>query len=127
MGLLTDEMLGARCLYEYLNAADVLITDYSSVYFDYLLLDRPILFTDSDAGCYGENRGFISEPVDFWRPGPVVHTFDRLIGELEGAVKGQDTYQETRSKLMPFVHRYQDAGSSQRLIDLMKFEQEAEC
>lgn len=125
MGLLTDEMLGERCLYEYLNAADVLITDYSSVYFDYLLLDRPILFTDNDAGCYGENRGFISEPVDFWRPGPVVHTFERFVRELEGAVEGQDTYQEARRKLMPFVHRYQDAGSSQRLFDWMWLEQEA--
>lgn len=127
MGLLTDEMLGAQCLYEYLNAADVLITDYSSVYFDYLLLDRPVLFTDSDAGSYGENRGFIMEPVDFWRPGPVVHTFERFMQELESAVKGQETYGKARRQLLPFVHCYQDAGSSQRLIDFMRSEQEAEC
>ncbi len=35
-------------LYEVVNAADLLITDYSSIYFDYLLLDRPIIFTPLD-------------------------------------------------------------------------------
>ncbi len=126
MGLLTEEILGEQCLYEFLNAADVLITDYSSVYFDYLLLDRPILFTDSDAESYEKNRGFIMEPVDFWRPGPVVRTFEQFMQELGKAVNGQDAYKEARRRLMPYVHYYQDAGSSQRLIDLMRFEHEAE-
>lgn len=126
MGILTDNMLGEQCLYEYLNAADILLTDYSSVYFDYLLLNRPILFTDNDADSYEENRGFITEPVDFWRPGPVVHTFYHCLHEIEKVLEGQDAYQEARKRLLPFVHQYQDAGSSQRLFNLLKSAQERE-
>lgn len=124
MGILTDEMLGDACMYEYLNAADVLITDYSSVYFDYMLLDRPIIFTDSDAGSYESNRGFIVEPLDFWRPGPVVHTWEKLKEELEAVCAGEDPYRVKRRRLIPFVHHYQDAASSQRLLDFMKKNQE---
>ena len=44
--------------YETLNAADLLITDYSSVYFDYLLLDRPLIFVPVDLEEYIETRGY---------------------------------------------------------------------
>ncbi len=116
IGILTDEMLADQCLYEYLNAADVLITDYSSVYFDYLLLDRPIIFTDKDINCYAEQRGLILEPLAFWRPGAVVHTIDRLENEIVNAVSGKDFYQEKRRTLLPLIHRYQDGDSTKRLF-----------
>lgn len=124
IGILTDDMLDDKCMYEFLNAADVLVTDYSSVYFDYLLLNRPIVFTDNDSASYAENRGFMLEPLEFWRPGPVVHTFERFLGEIKKALDGQDEYEQARETLMPFVHQYRDAGSTQRLFDLMKTESE---
>lgn len=126
MGILTDEMLEDTCMYEYLNAADILITDYSSVYFDYMLLDRPIIFTDNDAASYENNRGFIVEPLDFWRPGSVVHTWNRLKEELKDICKGQDNYREKRQQLMPFVHQHRDACATQRLFDFMKSQREKE-
>lgn len=43
-------------LYEILPHTDLLITDYSSVYFDYLLLDKPIVFTPTDLGEYSKNE-----------------------------------------------------------------------
>lgn len=125
--ILTDDMLGDKCMYEFLNAADVLVTDYSSVYFDYLLLDRPVIFTDSDVDSYAENRGLMLEPLDFWRPGPVVNRMEELLKALEASLNGQDGYQLARERLMPFVHHYRDAGSTQRLFDLLlEMNEEAE-
>ncbi len=117
IGILTDEMLTDKCMYEYLNAADILITDYSSVYFDYLLLDRPIVFTDKDVNSYAARRGLILEPLEFWRPGAVVHTMDMLEREIVNAAGGRDYYQEKRKCLMPLVHRYQDGNSTKRLFE----------
>lgn len=117
IGILTDEMLAEQCMYEYLNAADILLTDYSSVYFDYLLLDRPIVFTDKDMDSYAAQRGVILEPLDFWRPGAVVRTIDEIESEIVNAVSGKDRYQEKRRCLLPLIHRYQDGDSTKRLIE----------
>lgn len=119
IGIMTDELLENKCLYEYLNAADVLITDYSSVYFDYLLLDRPIVFTDKDVELYGARRGIILEPLAFWRPGAVVHTMELLERELISVLSGNDSYQEARKTLLPLVHRYQDSRSTKRLFQML--------
>nr|WP_129408529.1 CDP-glycerol glycerophosphotransferase family protein [Marinitoga lauensis] len=43
-------------LYELINGVDLLITDYSSIYFDYLLLNRPIIFTPVDLEEYRKTR-----------------------------------------------------------------------
>ena len=125
--ILTDDKLGDKCMYEFLNAADVLVTDYSSVYFDYLLLDRPIIFTDCDVDSYAENRGLMLEPLDFWRPGPVVNSMDELLKTLKASLHGQDEYHLARERLMPFVHHYRDAGSTQRLFDLLLDMNEADA
>lgn len=122
-GLLTDQLLGERVMYELLNGADALITDYSSVYFDYLLLNRMIIFTNKDEESYAENRGFILEPLDFWRPGPVVNTMPELYIQLKKVSEGIDEYDRERLKVIPFVHRYLDGNSSQRLFDFMERQQ----
>lgn len=120
MGVLTDESLGEQAMYEFLNAADVLVTDYSSVYFDYLVLDRPIVFTNQDEESYARNRGFILEPLDFWRPGAVVGELSVFEEAVKRAIEGDDGYDKARAKLMPFVHKYVDGNSTQRLFDFMK-------
>ena len=47
------------CVYFIKKNADGLITDYSSVYFDYMLLNRPIGFAVEDMEKYKNKRGFI--------------------------------------------------------------------
>lgn len=119
-GLLTEQLLGDRAMYEFINGADALITDYSSVYFDYLLLNRTIIFTNKDENSYAKNRGFILEPLEFWRPGPVVNTMKSFYEELEKVAHGKDDFEEARKKLMPFVHHHTDGYAAQRLFDFLK-------
>ena len=62
-------------------ASDVLITDYSSVYFDYALLDRPMIFFMYDLERYASRlRGFYLPIEDV--PGPIVTTQDALEAAL---------------------------------------------
>ena len=66
---------------ELMLVADVLVSDYSSVIYEYALLGRPILFLAPDEGAYDRERGFY---FDFRRdaPGPIFGT----TGELARAI-----------------------------------------
>ena len=49
-------------LYEFLNAVDVLVTDYSSVLFDFLAVNRPIIVDVHDLDRYSGSRGLYIQP-----------------------------------------------------------------
>lgn len=107
--------------YEVVNSADILITDYSSIYFDYLLLDRPIIFTPLDVDEYEKNRGFLLEPLDFWLPGPKCKDFNELKREIEKSLTDGGYYKKEERKIIrDIVHRYKDANSSRRVWELIE-------
>lgn len=120
IGILTDELLENQCTYEFLNGADALLTDYSSVYFDFLLLNKPIIFTNRDEKEYIQNRGVILEPLNFWRPGPIVDNMGDLLRELDNVSNDVDEFEKQRKQLIPFVHNYVDGNSTQRLFDFIR-------
>jgi hypothetical protein len=62
-------------LYELLGASSGLVTDYSSVWVDYLLLDRPVAFLVPDRSSY--DRALFPADVLDWVPGEVVNRHDR--------------------------------------------------
>ncbi|MFD2116982.1 CDP-glycerol glycerophosphotransferase family protein [Paenibacillus yanchengensis] len=115
--LVTSQMLISKNMdwYETLNAAELLITDYSSVYFDYLLLDRPVLFTPVDYEDYSQDRGFLLEPYDSWTPGPKVINQDELQEQLLLLLENKDYYQTERISLKNIIHYHQDGNSSERV------------
>lgn len=93
--------------YPLLRYADVLITDYSSVYFDYLVLDRPVVFYPYDREQYEETRGFYFD-YDRITAGPVASAFDELLDALGRALKGDPdriARREIRAKLGGGVNR----------------------
>lgn len=59
----------------YLNYFDVLITDYSSIYFDFIILDKPVIYVPYDFELYKSSVGF-SKPYDELISGVVVNSFD---------------------------------------------------
>jgi hypothetical protein len=67
-------------LYELLGASSGLVTDYSSVWVDYLLLDRPIAFLVPDRDGY--DRDLVPPDVLDWVPGEVVDLADRPFEEF---------------------------------------------
>lgn len=101
-------------LYEILNGCDILITDYSSIYFDYLLLDRPIIFVPVDLSEYKENRGFLLEPYDDWTPGPKCLSQVELENEIISCLSDATYYQDKRKDILNKVHEYKDGFSTKR-------------
>lgn len=72
-------------LYSLIGASAALVTDYSSVWTDYLVLDRPIGFVIPDADTYTHSRGLYPHDVLSWLPGPILHTetdIERFVDEV---------------------------------------------
>lgn len=114
---MTDEILADFDIdfYEVLGSADMLITDFSSIYFDYLLLDRPIIFFATDYDVYEKNRGLLLEPYDFWAPGPKTHNSEELKETVETFLENKNYYSKEREQIRDIVHSYKDFNSSQRV------------
>lgn len=100
-------------IYHIMNAFDVLITDYSSVYVDYLLLDRPIVFSCPDLEKYKKDRGFVVEDPSLLMPGILVRNQKQLINALRAC----DFEKDKRKNMMSYFHKNCDSYSSKRLYD----------
>ena len=65
------------------------MTDVSSAYVDYLILDRPIVHHFPDIETYGHERGYSIEPILDYLAGPVVEDPAGLTEALAGILKGR--------------------------------------
>ena len=110
-------------LYHLVNQCDVLLTDYSSIYFDFLLLDRPIGFIIDDMDQYNAKRGFVTQdPLDIM-PGEKMKTIEELHSFLKNLSVGQDVYQEDRARVNQLVNEYQDNQSASRVLKTIGIDQ----
>lgn len=112
--IMTDRLVD---LYQILAAADVLLTDYSSVHFDFLLLDRPMAFFVPDLADYEASRGFVLTPYDFWTPGPKCFSVDDLVVELGRCLRDKSYFRQERHMVCRLMNAYEDVGSSRRVFD----------
>ncbi|MDI6720706.1 MAG: CDP-glycerol glycerophosphotransferase family protein [Methanomicrobiales archaeon] len=102
-------------IYEILPNFDILITDYSSIYFDFLLLNKPIIFLTYDFERYQQNRGFLLEPYDFWAPGPKVTTIEMLVEEIQKCISDPNYYKKERETVNNIINQFQDGNSCERV------------
>ena len=95
-------------------ASDVLITDFSSVFFDYLLLDKPIIFYCPDADEYLEKNGlYLKFPDDL--PGEYCENFDELLNALTN-IDNEIDYSEFKKRYMSAC----DGNSTQKVANLIE-------
>lgn len=94
-------------LYKFLGTTSALITDYSSVFLDYYLLNRPVAFTINDYEEYKENRGFVFDDVKSLMAGPTVSNFDDLLEFLNSVMKSKDEFYFERNEINSKVNSIQ--------------------
>ena len=91
-------------LYAFLHYTDALISDYSSVAIDFLLLDKPIAYSLDDFEEYNRTRGFVVDnPLDFM-PGHHLYNYEDMLQFLQDVAENKDPFREKRQELMPLVH-----------------------
>lgn len=100
-----------------LGVASALVTDYSSVFFDFLPTGRPIAFHTPDMPDYSDARGFYLPPSTW--PGPTCRTVaevsDALHGMLAAGAAPHPGYARWQREFAPF----DDGAAAQRVVDIV--------
>jgi CDP-glycerol glycerophosphotransferase len=95
---LTDAHLEAAGtgIYEVLAESDGLVTDVSSIWLDYLVVDRPVIIFFPDLESYIADRRLSLDPYERWTPGPILRTEDEFLEALDIVAAGTDIHGSTR-------------------------------
>ena len=103
-----------------LGATDVLISDYSSIFFDFLITDKPILFYVPDLADYAETRGLYFSVEDL--PGPTTDSLEQLAEWCKNIndYKSLFDYSKYENAKKRFV-TYDDSNVCQRVVDAVFF------
>jgi len=102
-------------IYPILKYTHTLVTDYSSVYFDFLLLNRPIIFYAYDFEAYHTNMGGFVYDYETYAPGLQVNNREELI-----ALLGQEYPPKDISFLKSRFFDFHDDLTSRRILELFK-------
>ena len=116
--VMDDAALAAHglTLYELLGGTDILITDISSVYIDFLILNRPIIHAFADHEEYGASRGFTFDWNEEYFAGPFVSDMNGIQRALEEIADGRDEYIAQRSRLRSLFHANPDQPATPALL-----------
>lgn len=101
---------------EVLAATDILVSDYSSVFFDFLVLDRPTVLYTYDLEDYKATRGLYLDVKTL--PLQIAYTHGELISAISAPVKPSthDTYSAFMRDMLP----QEDGQASRRVVDLLR-------
>lgn len=92
---------------EVLNIFDLLVTDYSSIYIDYLLTGNPVIFLPYDREEYLKDRG-MNFDYDQATPGPKPKTFQEFLNSVCDLLYNHDGYVRQRAQINDFFNEVQN-------------------
>lgn len=105
-------------IYPILAIADILITDYSSIIFDFMLTRRPIILYQYDRERHAAECREFYIPPDELGIGKNVRTAQELFAALNELLSGSRTKNYTEDSIERF-HEFQDGHSSARVLDFL--------
>lgn len=104
-------------IYPLLSYVDLLITDYSSIYFDFLILDRPIVFFAYDLTRYISDGRKLIFDYDTMTPGPKAYTFDELLILIRTTLEYGEAnkWKAERARVRNLTFDHVDGSASERI------------
>lgn len=108
------DLSAEREINDLLFISDILITDYSSVCFEYSLLKRPMIFFAYDMEAYIASRDFYY-PYKSFVPGPIVRDTDGIVNVIK---KGDFKLEKLESFRNKFFDHF-DGKSTERVVDMI--------
>lgn len=104
-------------IYPLMKHVDILVTDYSSILYDFLLLDRPIVAFVYDIEAYRGERGDFLYDYEAMTPAPMVGNCDELIHAISEIVLEGDRFAKRREEVRRRFFDYRDGKSCERITD----------
>lgn len=101
-------------LYSFIKDADILITDYSSIYFDFLLLKKPVILAPFDKEDYCNNSRSMYFDYDNEIEGIRAYDWNDVMNIVR-----EKKYYVPSQKTIDKFHKYQDGNSSKRITDYL--------
>jgi CDP-glycerol glycerophosphotransferase len=105
-------------------AADVLVTDYSSVMYDYAVLDRPMVFHVPDLADYSATRGMYVDLREI-APGPLTESDDELGDAVGAALSDPGQHAAQRARFREEWCGHEDGRASARALEALLGERPA--
>ncbi|SHE99730.1 glycosyltransferase [Alkalibacter saccharofermentans] len=102
---------------ELLSAIDVLITDYSSIFFDFIPTGRPVLYYAEDFEEYERTRGFYIDTKTL--PGPICSTLEQLAESISSLSQIKEDYREKYNAFLETYCSKDDGQATRRFIDII--------
>ena len=99
---------------------DAIISDYSSVAYDFLHVNKPIAYDLSDLDEY--KLGIIVDDPHEMMGGHEITKFDDMLLFIDDISENRDPYEEQRKKLFNKVFKYHDGNSAKRVVELLEIE-----
>jgi CDP-glycerol glycerophosphotransferase len=115
--VITDQMINSRGtgLYSLLAASLALVTDYSSVWTDYLVTDKPIALFVPDLREYEEGRGLNVDSLASVAPGPLLASTGELLSFCESVGRGGDPQRNRRRQAVDAIGAVTEPGACERV------------
>ncbi len=108
----------SKDVYPLLKITDLLITDYSSIYTDFLHTGRPVLFYPFDYEEYTDLHRELQFDYNEMTPGPKAKNFEELLNWINHfLVEGKDGFESERKRILNLAFKYKDGNSSQRIFE----------
>lgn len=102
--------------YEFLASTDALVTDYSSVFYDYLLTDKPIGLTFEDYEQYAVKPGFALDTDILKNGSEMLDDAEKFKAFINRVAAGEDIKKQPRESLKMLTNKYTDAHSADRAL-----------
>lgn len=96
--------------------ADILISDYSGAFLDYLFLDRPVVHYVYDYDFYKNTDSGLYYDIDEFMAGPACRDFDSLLAALDEALSGTDRYHDRREAVKNRFMSYETGHASEIIV-----------
>lgn len=104
-------------IYSVVPDYDILITDYSSIFFDYLLSDNPIIFAPFDYEKYITKDRELYYDYDEVTPGPKCKNWDEVLEWIVKFKENPNLFKKEREEVKNRFHKYQDGRSCERVFN----------